>query len=141
MRPLALLLLLGLPLVAAPVPKSVKKAPPQSPDGVWVLHEFSSDGAVPALPQSMTKDWVFAAEHVFVGAKVEPAHGAKGPPNFTIYDEARPHLRKWGPNAAAFELDADGDTLRCCYAHDGRKELTECKPQQGVHFYVFKRVK
>jgi hypothetical protein len=137
MRPLALLLLLGLPLVAAPVPKSVKKHPPQFPDGVWVLHEFSSDGAVPTLPPSMTKDWVFAGQHVFVGVKAEPADGAKGQPNFTIDDEARPHLRKWGTMPAAYELDGDGDTLRCCYAHDGRKELTECKPQQGVHFYVF----
>jgi hypothetical protein len=28
-----------------------------------------------------------------------------------------------------------------CYAHDGRKELTECKPQPGVYYYAFKRAK
>jgi hypothetical protein len=140
MRPLVLLLF-AVPVLAAPVPKSVKKAPPQFPDGVWLLQQFSSDGAAPAPPQSMVLDWVVAGEHIFAGAKVEPAHGAKGPPNFTIADPDRPHLRKWGVMPATYELDDGGNTLRCCYAHDGRKELTECKPEKGIHFYVFKRVK
>lgn len=141
MRPLVVLLLVALPTLAAPVPKGLKKAPPQKPDGVWLLIEFSSDGAVPAPPKSMALDWVIEGEFIHVGAKVEPAHGAKGPPNFTIVDQDRPNLRKWGSLPATFEVDRDGDTLRCCYAHDGRKELTECKPDKGIHYYVFKRVK
>ena len=141
MRPLLAVLLLAVPVFAAPVPKALKKAPPAKPDGVWVLTEFSSDGAALAPNPGMVRDWVFEGEHVHVGAKVEPAHGAKGPPNFTVFDPDRPNLRKWGTNMAAYELNADGDTLRACYAHDGRKELTECKPDKGIHYYVFTRVK
>jgi hypothetical protein len=140
MRALVALLLFALPVFAAPVPKGLKKGPPPKPDGAWTLVEFDSDGKG-GNAQGMVQDWFIEGEHIFVGAKVEPAHGAKGPPNFTVTDPDRPHLRKWGTSAAAYELSDDGDTLRAGYAHDGRKELTECKPQQGVHFYVFKRVK
>lgn len=136
---LLLLLMTGGVVVAAPVPKALTKKPPAKPDGVWVLAEFSSDGVPPAPKDNMARDWVFEGEYVHVGMKAAP--GVKGPPNFTVYDPDRPNLRKWGTNMAAYELDADGDTLRACYAHDGRKELTECKPEKGIHYYVFKRVK
>lgn len=141
MRPLLLLTLFALPAVAAPVPKALKNGPPPSPDGAWVLAEFSSDGAAPAPPTGMVIDWVIAGEHIFAGVKVEPAHGAKGQANFTIRDPDRPHLRTWGTLPAVYDVSRDGDTLRVCYAHDGRKELTECKPQMGVHYYQFKRAK
>jgi hypothetical protein len=133
------LLVIALPLAAAPVPKALKK-PPANPDGAWRLVEFHSDGQVVAVGQ-MTRDWVISGEYVFAGRLVEPAHGQKGQANFTISDPDRPHLRKWGDNPAAFELDRGGDTLRVSYAHDGRKEITECKPQPGVYYYVFERVK
>ncbi len=139
MRPLFVLLLIALPALTAPVPKSLKKGPPPKPDGVWVLAEFSSDGVPPAPNPGMARDWVFEGEYVHVGMKAAPA--VKGPPSFSIYDPERPHLRKWGTMMAAFELSDDGDTLRACYAHDGRKELTECKPEKGIHYYVFTRVK
>ena len=141
MRAAALLMLVTVGVaVAAPVPKSLKKKPPAKPDGVWVLAEFSSDGVPPAPNPGMARDWVFEGEYIHIGAKSLPGQG-NGPPNFTIYDPDRPTLRKWGTNMAAYELDADGDTLRACYAHDGRKELTECKPDKGIHYYVFTRAK
>lgn len=51
MRAAVLLLVIGGAVVAAPVPKALKKSPPAKPDGVWVLAEFSSDGAPPAPRQ------------------------------------------------------------------------------------------
>ena len=86
------------------------------------------------------ENYRFEGEYIHIGATALQRQ-AKGQPNFTIYDPDRPNLRKWGTNMAAYELDADGDTLRACYAHDGRKVLTECKPEKGIHYYVFKRVK
>lgn len=139
MRPFFVFLLLAMPVLAAPVPKSLKK-PPAKPDGTWYLVEFHTDGQIGAVEQ-VTRDWVIAGEHIFPGRRVEPALGDKGPPNFTVIDENNPRRRMWERNLAAFELDAGGDSLRCCYAHDGRKELAECKPQPGVYYYVFKRVK
>ena len=141
MRAAVLSLLVALSAaVAAPVPKSLKNGPPPSPDGTWHLVEFHSDGQVGAVEQ-VTRDWVIASEHIFAGVKAEPAHGAKGQANFTIRDPDRPHLRTWGTLPAVYEVARDGDTLRVCYAHDGRKDLTECKPQAGVYYYVFERVK
>jgi hypothetical protein len=137
MRALFAVSLVALSAVAAPVPKALKK-PPASPDGVWYLVEFHTDGQVGAVEQ-VTRDWVISGEHVFAGRTAEPAYGDRGQPNFTLLDASRPHLRKWGTNPAVYEVNCD--TLRVCYAHDGRKELTECKPQPGVYCYVFERVK
>ena len=137
MRPLIALLMFALPAVAAPVPKALKK--PQNPDGGWLVVAFSQDGAELAEPKSMVREWHIAGEHRSNGSVLEPAHHAKGTPNFTVIDPDKPHLRKWGTMPAVFEVD--GDTLRACYAHDGRTELTECKPQMGVHYYVFTRAK
>ncbi|MCU0704447.1 MAG: hypothetical protein MUF18_10770 [Fimbriiglobus sp.] len=139
MRPLFALLLFTLPAAAAPVPKALKKPLPQNPDGAWVLIEFSSDGAPLSPPVRMARDWFISGEHLDFGGKSQLG-AVKRQPNFTIYDPARPHLRRWGTNLVAYELDSDGDTLRMCYAHDGRTELTECKREQGIHYYVFKRV-
>jgi len=139
MRPLIVLLVLAVPVFAAPVPKSVKKPPLTSPDGAWRLLKFSSDGAEPALPQSMALDWVIEGDFINPSSRAAWAAQPKGTPNFTRPDPEKPNLRKWGVCPAVYEVD--GDTLRCCYAHDGRKELTECKPAQGIHYYVFERVK
>ena len=137
MRTVFALLLLPALAVAAPVPKGVKKPP--NPDGQWRLVGFSGDGAEPTPPTSMVLDWYIEGQHLLCGVKGEPAYHAKGEPNFTTPDPARPQYRRWGPHPAALEMD--GDTLRVCYAHDGRKELTECKPAKGIHYYVFQRAK
>ena len=139
MRPLAVLLLLAMPVLAAPVPKSLKKQAPTSPDGAWRLLNFSGDGAEPTVPQSMALDWVIEGDYIAPTNRAAWTAQAKGTPNFTRLDPDRPNLRKWGTMPAIYEVD--GDSLRCCYAHDGRKELTECKPGPGIHYYTFTRVK
>lgn len=139
MRSVVILLLFALTAIAAPVPKALKRPPPAKPDGAWFLVDFDSDGRGGSA-ERMARDWVIAGEHIFVGRKTEPAHGDKGPPNFTLVDPTKPNLRKWGHNPAVYVVEDGGNTLRCCYAHDGRGTLTECKPQMGVHYYVFARV-
>jgi hypothetical protein len=139
MRPLVVLLLFALPLAAAPVPKALKK-PPANPDGVWRLVEYRGDGRGFGFDR-LARDWVIAGEHIFAGVQVEPAHGDKGPPNFTAPDETNPQRRTWGDNPAVFEVGRTGDTLRLWVAFDGRTELTECTPGTGVGCYVFERAK
>lgn len=124
-------------VTAAPVPKGVKAKPVLSPDGGWRLVKFSSDGAEPALPTNMVLDWYIGGEHISNGSVFEPAHHAKGEPNFRVRNPARPNERTWGTMPAVYEVE--GNTLRACYAHDGRKELSECKPEKGIHYYVFER--
>lgn len=135
MRTLVALLLVAFPAVAAPVPKSLKPKPVTSPDGVWYLVDFDSDGTGGSA-QNMARDWVIENEWIYVDTK-QPNPGSGS--SFNVRDPAKPNERMWGTRPAVFEVD--GDTLRACYAHDGRKELTECKPGQGIHYYVFTRAK
>ena len=137
-RPLVALLLVALPLAAAPVPKGMK-AKPQNPDGQWTLVKFSADGEEPKAVPNMTRDWYIEGERLMAGVKGEPAHHAKGEANFRVRDPDRPTLRTWGTAPAVFAVD--GDALRACYAHDGRAEFSECKPGPGVHYYEFERAK
>jgi len=37
--------------------------------------------------------------------------------------------------------EVDGDELRQAFARDHTQSLTECKPAQGVYYFVFRRVK
>jgi len=136
MRPLLFLLVLAVPLFAAPVPKAVKKAN-ASPDGHWYLIEFSADGNVDKDLKGFERHSLIEGEKYACAPNGRP--DLAGATNWTIFDPERPHLRKWGSLPAVYEVD--GDTLRACYAYDGRKELTECKPGQGIHYYVFERVK
>ena len=136
MRALVALLVFALPAVAAPVPKGLKKN--TSPDGYWYLKEVILDGgASDTTLSNFARHTVIEGERYSCATDRRPAPNATA--NWTIRDPDRPHLRMWGSMPAVYEVD--GDTLRACYAHDGRKDLTECKPGKGIHYYVFERAK
>jgi hypothetical protein len=135
MRPLIALLLFALPVLAAPVPKALKKN--NSPDGHWYLKEFNGDGKPDTTLNGFRRHVLIEGERYSCAAAGRP--DGSDSTNWTIRDPEKPHLRTWGKMPAVYEVE--GDTLRCCYAHDGRPELTECKPGQGIHYYVYERVK
>lgn len=135
MRSLLVLLLFAVPVLAAPVPKAVKKD--TSPDGYWYLKEVILDGTSDTKLEGFARHTVIEGERYSCAVDKRPAPNTSN--NWTIRDPDRPHLRMWGTMPAVYEVD--GDTLRACYAHDGRKEFTECKPGLGIHYYVFERVK
>ena len=138
MRPLTAFLCLALPLAAAPVPKGMKK--PASPDGVWHLVAVHPDGREGSV-KDMERYWVVRGETIAIG---RPHTNPDRPPppecKLTTPDPLDPHLRRFGDAQHCSVLQAEGDRLHFCYAHDGRKELTTCKPGQGVVYYVFERV-
>ena len=136
MRPLFVLLLLAVPAFAAPVPKAVKKAN-ASPDGHWYLTEVVVDGTSDTKLDGFHRHTLIEGDRYSCAEKGRPAVHPSA--NFTIFDADRPLLRKWGVNPAVVEVD--GDTLRACYAYEGRAELTECKPGKGIHYYIFERAK
>lgn len=138
MRPLAMLLLFAVPVVAAPVPKSLKKAN-TSPDGAWYLVECVGNGKANDVAK-MERNWAVDGQVMLLGARTQKDRG-KGVSviPFTIPDPARPTVRKF--NTGWSVVEADGDTLRFCYAYDFTRELSECKPGPGVAYYVFERVK
>jgi hypothetical protein len=136
MRPLFALLLFALPALAAPVPKALKK-PSQSLDGYWYLTEAVENG----VPQVVGNSY---CRHTLIrGEKYASAMSGRPKPSddedFKMLDPDRPQLRLWQARPSVFE--ADGDTLRGCFATDGRAELTECQPGKGVTYYVYERMK
>ncbi len=137
MRPLVALLLFALPALAAPVPKALKNQPPQSLDGYWYLTESIEDGVPVKMGNSYCRHTLITGERYASSMQGKPKAGDGE--DFTRIDPDNPNLRRWQNRPAVFE--ADGDTLRGCFATDGRKELTECKPGKGVTYYVYERMK
>jgi len=142
MRPLATLLLFAVPVFAAPVPKAVKAKPTM--DGVWEWVEFNGhDGTMKYTIQKPTYRRI-DGDRISIGKRTieelfreEPAHILR------IRDEKLPHLRTLEVGEVKYSavVELDGDTLRWCYALDTNVTITECKPANGVYYYLFKRVK
>jgi hypothetical protein len=136
MRALFAVLLVALSAVAAPVPKALKK-PPVTIDGYWYLVELNVDGVKRPSLEKTARHWLVEGDRVSNDMHGRPS--GRDSTNWTIRDPQRPHLRMWGTFPAVIE--ADGDTLRACYPIDGRKDLTECKPEKGIAYYVYERVR
>lgn len=141
--PLAALLVFVLPAVAAPVPKALKAKPTM--DGVWEWVEFSGNNGTIRYAILKPSYWriegdrISTAKRTVEDVKLDPLLGS-----LQIRDEKRPNLRTFqnsGGGSFPAVVELDGDTLRWCFASDGTTPITECKPQPGVYFYVFERVK
>lgn len=135
MRLLLAVLLLATPLVAAPVPKSVKK-PAVSYDGKWKLVEFSWDGEQGVFRNNMVTVWTVEGETMYIGPK--------GATNVThkllVPDPAKPNVRQFGQiDTRPALLELDGDTLKFCVSLSSA-EVKECVPGKGVNYYSFTRL-
>lgn len=142
MRPLTVLLLLAVPAWAAPVPKALKKA--VTADGVWEWVEFNgSDGKMQyTIPKPMYRR--IDGDRISIGkSSVEEVLREELKHTIGVRDEQQPHLRTFDAGGVKYSavLQLDGDTLRWCYALDPKATITECKPANGVYYYVFERVK
>jgi len=58
-------------------------------------------------------------------------------------DPERPTLKRVVISERSYSTvyEVDGDELRQAFARDHTQSLTECKPAQGVYYFVFRRVK
>jgi hypothetical protein len=137
-RPALLALLFIAPVVvAAPVPRSLKRS--IAPDGTWRLVEFWSNGQKGSV-QGMTPVWVLEGEVFYVGPKGESNYWQLSTP-----DPAKPNVRRFAHGRTATStypamVEADGDTLKFCYGFDSNTDIPECAPLRNVHYYVFTRV-
>ncbi len=142
MRPLFVLLLFALPVVAAPVPKALKKTATE--DGVWEWVEFNGhNGAMKyTIPKPMYRR--IDGDRMSIGkSSVEEVLREELKHTIRARDEKQPNLRTYDTGGVQYSavLELDGDTLRWCYALDLKATITECKPANGVYYYEFKRVK
>lgn len=135
MARLTLLLVFALPalVVAAPVPKGVKKK--ADANGTWELVEFNSNGVVQDHSR-MIKLWTLDGEALRVGGSSY---------SLTLPDPDKPTQRRFATAAGggagyAAALEVDGDELRFCYAPNRTDPISECGPATNVMFYRFKRV-
>ena len=149
MRSLLALLTLVLPLVAAPVPKALKKNP-HPLAGEWVVEERYYN----ELRMQLTDEirWTIDGDNLTVRGKrqavpdgfavnatrtiTKPEGGEAGAFDYTIVytDGAPTSLRP-----AVIQVDGDRFTLCMSSSHNGPRP-TECKPAQGTMMYVLKRV-
>ena len=139
---LVFLLLLVAPVVAAPVPKAVKKQ--ATADGVWRVTEFNGhNGKIQA--NAVGYYWMVAGDRMSNGKRTpEELSATDLPTTFRVRDADNPHLREMVVTtnvkfSSVFVLD--GDTLRWAYATDPTQTITECRPADGVYYYVLERVK
>ena len=142
MRPLFVLLLLVVPVVAAPVPTAVKKA--ATADGVWEWVEFNgNDGKLQYAIQKPSY-WRIEGDRISTGKpSVEEVLREELKHTLRVRDEKQQNLRTFDIGVVKYSavVELDGDTLRWCYATDSTVTITECKPANGVYYYVFERVK
>lgn len=124
MRPL-FVLVFAVPVVAAPVPKELKKAKP-SVDGRWRMTEFTWNGK-PVRP--WVDEWTIDGEKITIGVATTP---------FTLRDADQPHLRKWQGYSAAVSLV--DDRLYVCVNWLTKDQVFECQPGPKLDLYVFERV-
>lgn len=142
MRPLVVLLLFALPVLAAPVPKALKAK--ATMDGVWEWVEFNgNDGQMRyTIPKPTYRR--IDGDRISIGKQsVEELAREESRHTLHIRDENQPHLRTYDTGGSKYSavVELDGDTLRWCFALDPSVTITECKPANGVYYYVFKRVK
>lgn len=142
MRSLVALLLFTLPVVAAPVPKALKAK--ATMDGVWEWVEFNGNDGQMKYTIQKPNYWRVEGDRISIARQsVEELYQNPLTHTIRIRDEQQPHLRTYdsGDTKYSAVVELDGDTLRLAYATDTTKTITECKPADGVYYYVFQRVK
>jgi len=142
MRPLIVLLLFAVPAVAAPVPKTLKKA--ATADGVWEWVEFNGNDGKMGYNIPKPTYWRIEGDLISTGKRtVDELFSTPLTHTMTVRDGQQPNLRTFDTGGTKYSaaMELDGDTLRWCYATDPKQTITECKPANGVYYYVFKRMK
>lgn len=142
------LLLLAAPLLAAPVPKDLKKKDVRL-DGKWEAVEYYYNGKI--VLNNVVVTWVIDGEKLSIDqvargvgqvgdtadvtyALVKPDGGAANAIDYTYTNTSTPKRTIPG----VFELEAD--SLKFCWTNAASGERpTECKPSLGTGMYVFKR--
>ncbi len=141
-RAFVALLLLALPLFAAPVPKALKKTP-ASLDGHWRWESQETNGKVSAAPPSDYCLWKVAGDTMTLSTekgtmKDEPCQLVSA----TNADGVRAFEYKVNSNGYHRRgvCEVDGDTLRVAYKGDSKVPPPAVKGDKDVTVYVFKRV-
>jgi uncharacterized protein (TIGR03067 family) len=147
-----LLLVCAAPLVAAPVPKALKKK--TTPEGVWeAVEDFTNGQRVEHLSW---KVWVIDGEQLRIfadkdvmqkftnGEKLYHCHYQlqfNVPDDPTAFELVAPAFGKDTLQMLKGRMKLEGDTLALCYAFKPTDDRpTTCSPDKGYQFYSFKKM-
>ena len=140
MRTLLVLLFTVAPLVAAPVPKALKKRPADAERilGTWRMFDHAMDGG---RQDSSDVCWRFEE-----GGRVFCVHtktGQEFPMGYTIDPSGDPATMEWkdSPTGKTYPsiYKLDGDTLFLVSPVGGGPRPTEFAPAKGVYYTEFRR--
>lgn len=147
MRPALALLLIAAPLIAAPVPKALKR-PPASLDGRWRVESHEENGRVMPPPKGDYNLWVVAGDTMQLVREGDTTKEGVYPCRFVS------EPRDDGPRTFEYKVDSngyhrrgvcelDGDTLRVAFgstADAAGQPPAAVKSGDGVTVYTFRRV-
>ncbi len=138
--PLAAFLLSVVPLVAAPVPKSLKKAAPGSIVGEWREVTADADGRPTESPTGYT--WRFEADGT---AAVIWPNGNTIPAAYQLDHQTAPVGYDWtltsGGHRFVGVCEVSGDHLRTVTVSAGKPRPTNLAAGQGVEYRTYVRVR
>ncbi len=138
MRTLMLFVISTAALVAAPVPKAVKKADDATlMQGRWEAVTLDSGGGPkPDKRFLLVGDWTMSMTND------APSNAAEGPLKLDPDQSPKQFDVTWKqwttPQKYIYQLD--GDTLTICHGQDSQPRPSELKGGNGAHCFVFKRM-
>ena len=136
MLPCVALLALALTVVAAPIPKSLKKLNKNYDfDGIWEQVGSNVNGAAGNITHG--KYWKIDKDKFYYSMANLEAQGNLG--TMTTPDESQPQYKNY--SSSRLMLEIDGDTLKWIFTSTKEDKLETCEPGPGRSFYTFKRVK
>lgn len=140
LAPLVAFLLSVIPAVAAPVPKSLMKAAPDSIVGEWREVKADADGRPTDAVTGYT--WRFEADGT---AAVIWPNGTTIAAAYKLDDQTAPVGYDWtltsGGHRFVGACEVSGDLLRTVTAHAGKPRPTDLTPAVNVEYRTYVRVK
>jgi hypothetical protein len=138
MRCLLVILCLVATVLAAPIPKALKKQKSYNFDGVWEQIGSNVNGKDEKIIHG--KYWKLEKDTFWYSMPSTESEGAGNKSKITTPDESKPQYKLYSNSRCLLELE-DEDTLKWIFVSDKDDPLDTCEPGRQRSLYTFKRVK
>ncbi len=127
----------ALMLVAAPIPKSLKKSKKNDYEGIWEVNGSNTDGK-PSSTAGAGKFWRIETDKFYYAMSTPEATGTSG--TLSTPDENHQELKLYNGSTRCL-LEIDGDQLTWVFASDKNDPLDTATPAHNRVIYTFTRNK